>query len=431
MQIFSKIPPPPTDQIIEIINRIYRRGLTTSTGGNISVQDSEGNIWITPSAIDKGSLQRRDIICIKPDGKVIGHHKPSSEYPFHQAIYRIRPDLKSVIHVHSPALVSFSMVRKIPDIHIIPQARQVCGPVGYAPYAISGSEELGNNIAREFQKGSNAIIMENHGTVIGGTDINDAYMRFETLEFAASIIIRAFFIGTPLLLSNEQIKSYESRISCDLPELERVSYPSEELVIRSEITDLVRRACIRGLMISSYGAVSVRWTGNDFLITPRNISRWETGMEDMVQIKAGQREPGKFPDKSVMIHQQIYRSNPHINSIIITQTPNIMAFGVSTQKMDVRTIPESWIFLPEIPVIPFGTQFSENNDGNNPLFKNTAAVSIIRNDSVIATGKSLQHAYDMLEAAEFSAKSFLLCKSIGEPVPISPEQILEIKEKFL
>jgi L-fuculose-phosphate aldolase len=184
-------------------------------------------------------------------------------------------------------------------------------------------------------------------------------------------------------------------------------------------------------MISSFGSVSVRLTGNDFLITPRNISRWEIGLEDIIQIKESRREPGKLPDKSVNIHQEIYRSNPHINSIIITQTPNIMAFGVSPQKMDVRSIPESWIFLPEIPVLPFGAQFSENINMRSVLIKNTASVSIIQNDSVIATGNSLQQSYDMLEAAEFSAKYLSLCKSIGEPVPLSPDQILEIEEKFL
>lgn len=431
MQKFSKITPHPADQIIEIIRRIYMRGLTTSTGGNISIQDNEGNIWVTPSAIDKGSLQRSDIICIKCDGKLIGHHKPSSEFPFHQAIYRTRQDIKSVIHVHSPALVSFSMVRQIPNINIIPQARQICGPIGYAPYAISGSEELGNNIALEFQKGSNALIMENHGSVIGGTDIKDAYTRFETLEFAASTLLGTYSMGTPFFLSNAQIELYESQSNCDLPELEKASYSSDEVLIRSEMSKMLRRACNQGLMISSFGSVSVRLTGNNFLITPRNISRWEIGLEDIIQIKESRREPGKLPDKSVNIHQEIYRSNPHINSIIITQTPNIMAFGVSPQKMDVRSIPESWIFLPEIPVLPFGAQFSENINMRSVLIKNTASVSIIRNDSVIATGNSLQRSYDMLEAAEFSAKYLILCKSIGAPVPLSPDQILEIEEKFL
>ncbi len=109
----------PRDQITEIIKRIYNAGLTATSGGNISIKDDEGNIWVTPSAIDKGTLQRKDIVCVKPDGTILGHYKPSSEFPFHKAIYETRPDLTAVIHAHPPALVSFSIVRKLPNMNII------------------------------------------------------------------------------------------------------------------------------------------------------------------------------------------------------------------------------------------------------------------------------------------------------------------------
>ena len=155
----------PKDQITEIIKRIYRAGMTTTSGGNISIKDSQGDIWVTPSAIDKGSLTSKDIICIKPNGEIIGIHKPSLEFPFHKAIYDKRPDIKSVIHAHPPALVSFSIVRKIPNTNIIPQAKHVCGPIGYASYALPGGKELGEKIAGEFVKGFDAVIMENHGIV--------------------------------------------------------------------------------------------------------------------------------------------------------------------------------------------------------------------------------------------------------------------------
>lgn len=57
-----------------------------------------GDIWITPSGIDKGSLTPRDIVQVKPDGTVIGIHKPSIELPFHAQIYRRRNDIKAVVH---------------------------------------------------------------------------------------------------------------------------------------------------------------------------------------------------------------------------------------------------------------------------------------------------------------------------------------------
>jgi L-fuculose-phosphate aldolase len=420
----------PKDQITAIIQRIYRAGMTTTSGGNISIKDQQGNIWVTPSAIDKGSLTRKDIVCVHPDGKIVGHHKPSSEFPFHKAIYEKRPEIKAIIHAHPPALVSFSIVRKIPNTNIIPQAKHVCGPIGYAEYALPGGEELGKKIATEFEKGFNAVIMENHGTVVGGTDLKDAYVRFETLEFSGRTIIGASTVGEPGYLTDAQIEAFESSIPLDIPEMDEVVHTSEELTIRTNISELVRRACDQGLMIGSYGTVSVRWYDDHFLITPRNVPRWEIQNKDIVQIKEGMREPGKLPSRAVRLHQEIYRANPEVNSIILTQSPNVMAFGVSQAMLDVRTIPESWIFLQDIPVIPFGKQFSSENTIAKTISKNTPAV-IIQNDSVVVTGDQLLHTFDRLEVAEFSAKSLIMGKSIGQLVPINQAQIEDLRKKFL
>jgi len=420
----------PRDQITEIIRRIYNAQLTTTSGGNISIRDGENNIWVTPTAIDKGSLQRKDIVCVKPDGSIVGHHRPSSEFPFHKAIYEARPDIHAVIHAHPPALVSFSIVRKLPNMNIIPQAKHVCGPIGYAAYATPGSETLGDKIARQFGQGFNAVIMENHGTVVAGSDLKDAFIRFETLEFTARTIINASTIGTPAYLKDEQIDAFHSQIPVDLPEMEKVEHTGRELSIRRNISQLVRRSCVQGLMISSYGTVSVRWRDNDFLITPRDVPRWEMDLQDIVQIRDGKREPGKLPSRALKVHEQIYRQNPHINSIILTQPRHIMAFGVSGQKMDVRTIPESWIFLQDIPVVEFGMQFEEAEELAGLFSPNTPAV-IIKNDSIIVTGDKLLQTFDRLEVAEFSARSLIMSTPLGKLVPINEQQIEDLRKKFL
>ena len=88
----------PADQLVMFMQRIYDKGLTTMSGGNLSIRDTEGNIWITPAGIDKGTLTRRDIICVRPDGTCEGPHKPSSELPFHQSVYRQRPELAALIN---------------------------------------------------------------------------------------------------------------------------------------------------------------------------------------------------------------------------------------------------------------------------------------------------------------------------------------------
>lgn len=420
----------PRDQITMIISRIYKRGMTTTSGGNISVIDENGDIWVTPAAVDKGSLKPSDIMCVRHDGTIIGRHKPSSEFPFHKAIYEMRPDIKAIIHAHPPALVSFSIVHEIPDTNIISQAKYICGPIGYATYELPGSNLLGERIAAEFKKGFMAMIMENHGTVLGGSDLLDAFQRFETLEFSARTILYGKTIGTPQYLTNAQIDDFEAQIPALLPEMESVSYPSDEREKRTNICKIVHRACDQGLMISTYGTVSVRWHSNDFLITPTNIPRWDLQIGDIVQIKDGKREPGKIPSRATWLHQEIYSKNPDINSIILTQSPYLMAFGVTKTPLNVRTIPESWIFLQDIPSLEFGAHFMGRIEIPELISSGTPSI-IIQNDSVLITGDNLLHTFDRLEVAEFSAKSLVMAKPIGELLPISDKQVAELRRVFL
>ena len=129
----------PREQLAAIMGRIYNQELTTLTGGNLSILDKQGNLWITPSGIDKGALKPDDMMCVRnalgagERAAIEGPHRPSSEYPFHTAIYRARPDLRAIVHAHSKALVTFSMLRAVPDTRALPQAYALCGPVGYAP----------------------------------------------------------------------------------------------------------------------------------------------------------------------------------------------------------------------------------------------------------------------------------------------------------
>ena len=104
---------PPADQLVMIMERIYGYGMTTTSGGNLSILDENGDIWITPGGVDKGSLTRDDMVCVKSDGTIIGKHKPSSEFPFHKKMYETRSDIRSVLHAHPPALVAFSVVEKL------------------------------------------------------------------------------------------------------------------------------------------------------------------------------------------------------------------------------------------------------------------------------------------------------------------------------
>lgn len=419
----------PRNRIVMIMDLIYKNGMTTTSGGNISIKDEAGTLWITPAGYDKGSLTPKDIVCVHKDGTIEGIHRPSSEYPFHKAIYEARPDLNAVIHAHPPALVSFSIVRKIPDTNIIPQTKKFCGPVGYAPYELPGSDKLGKSIAGIFQRGYNSVIMENHGTVVGGSNLFRAFQRFETLEFSARSIINSQKLGGYISLSDEQISAFENQ-DTNLPEAEETEYTTDEKAIRNEIYTYVKRSCEQNLMISSHGTVSMRWRGNDFLITPTSLNRRFIGHSDIVQIKNNTREKGKFPSKAVLLHKEIYEQNPEINCIINTQPPGVMAFGISHKSFETRTIPESYILLKDIPFIEFGDHLNGKDVIPKTLSKESP-IAIIKNDSVIVTGQNMLETFDRLEVAEFSAQSLIESSKLGDLVAINQKEIDDLVDKFL
>ncbi|HOQ89642.1 MAG TPA: class II aldolase/adducin family protein, partial [Candidatus Hydrogenedentes bacterium] len=150
----------PCDQVAMIMDRVYAYGMTTTSGGNVSMRDDSGDIWITPAKLDKGRLKPESVVHMRSGKATRSDVAPSSEYPFHEAIYKVRPDIKAVLHAHPSALVAFSIVKNVPDTHIIPQAAYVCGKVGFAPYAVPGSSQLGENIAAAFEEGYNCVLLE-------------------------------------------------------------------------------------------------------------------------------------------------------------------------------------------------------------------------------------------------------------------------------
>jgi L-fuculose-phosphate aldolase len=96
------------EDIVNVMRNLYRRGLVSALSGNASIRVPGTNcIWITPSGIFKGGLTVDDLVKIDLEGNVVeGFRKPSSEWRFHVAIYKSRPDINAVIHAHNPVTVS-------------------------------------------------------------------------------------------------------------------------------------------------------------------------------------------------------------------------------------------------------------------------------------------------------------------------------------
>jgi len=414
------------------MSHIYRYGLTTTSGGNISVTDSLGNLWITPSGTDKGSLKPGEVVCVTHDGTWEGPLRPSSEYPLHRSVYAVRPDIRALIHAHPPLLTSFSIVHRVPDTSVVGAWRETCGAVGYAGYAVPGSEAMGETVAREFMKGHNAIIMENHAVVVGGRDLAEAQARLETLENCARTIHAAGFPGKPVITENASGANPEFNSGNYLPKTGRMlpgvtdkeMSPDEEL-LAEEICRTAARACRMGLIYGFCGTLSARSAGDNWLVTREKVLRCNIGKGDINVYGS----PGNHTIPGERLHAEIYRRFPAVRAVIVARPPCLMAFAVTGKEVSVRTIPESWILLQEMPLVPFGAL----SPGREEIFEKLSAgipVVLIANDSVLVTGDSLLRAFDRLEVAEMTAMSHILGKSLGSVNPISDNNITELKRVF-
>ena len=419
----------PADQLIMFMQRIYDKGLTTTSGGNLSIMDTDGNIWITPASVDKGSLSRRDIICVRPDGTCEGPHKPSSELPFHQSVYRMRPELKAVLHAHPPALVAFSIVRKVPDLDLITSVRRVCPDVRIAKYDVPGSEALGEKIGTVFAAGCDIAVLENHGVCVGAPDMFTAFQRFETLNYAAELEIQARRIGTVRALPTEAYRLSETNHHTKLDDFIPRPYSSEELSARRDMITLIKRSYRMGLFTATHGTYSVRLSDDSFLITPFGRDRAYLEEEDLVRVKDDMKELGKTPSRAVQLHARIYRNNSGIRAILQAHPVHAMAFAVTDAEFDPRTIPESYVLLRDIRKLSY-RQFYTGPEQTSRMFGPAVPAIMVENDCVIVTGASLLQAFDRLEVLESTAHSIIDSGPLGKIVHITSSEVEDLKIAF-
>ena len=418
----------PRDELVLTMERIYRYKMTTTSGGNLSIRDEEGNIWITPARVDKGALTPADIICMQSNGTVIGRHPPSSEFPFHKAIYAARPDLRAVVHAHPMALVAFSIARKTPETRVFPQAWRIEGKVGFAPYGVPGSADLGAKIAREYQRGFDSVILENHGVCCAGEDLQDAFQKFETLEFTAKTIIKARQIGEVRMLTDEQLQ-LQSKAWTDLPTFERETVPTREKELRAELCEFLHRGYRQRLLTSTAGTFSARVGPDAFLITPYPFDRYDIEPQDLVLIHGDRREQGRTPSRGVLTHRALYQAHPDIGTIINASPINATAFSICGQTVNTHTIPESYVFIRDVALLPFETTFNDF-PGMVKTITPKSPAAILTNNGVMIGGQSILAAFDQLEVLEYTAEALIDSLPIGGTQPMSKDVIAELRRAF-
>ncbi len=200
-------------QIVLYGQKLISSGLTTGTGGNLSIYDRErGLIAVSPSGMEYDTMTAADVVLLERDGTVHqGERKPSSETQMHRMFYAARPDRNAVIHTHSPAITALSCYRKpLPAISYI-VALAGGDRIPCAPYRDFGGEELGK-VAVEAAGNCDAVMLANHGLVCLGRDLDAAFQLAAQLEFCAEIYLRCLATGQePVLLTAEEMARARER----------------------------------------------------------------------------------------------------------------------------------------------------------------------------------------------------------------------------
>lgn len=410
--------------VLDCINRVYRNGLTTTSGGNLSVRDEENNIFITPSGKDKGTLEEKDIVQVTASGQKIGDYKPSIELPFHSKIYKIRPEINAVLHVHSPYLVSYSLLNSAPDTAVCWQYYKTSQNVGLSLYDIPGSIELGEQIAKFIAKGYDSVMMQNHGAVCIASDMPTAYKMLENLENCAKTCLYAKRLNGVKPLSKEVLTQYIEYYPSIAVKGAENSYKIE----KEKICEFCKRTIEHGYFSAGIGVISQRVGQNEFLITPCEYDRGNLTAEQIVLVRDGVAFGGK-PDSGWKLHKAIYDKKDYVNGIFSGCPSSIMAYGISQTPIDSRTLPESYIMMRDIERL---ATLSDINDIDRvaTTFSPATHVAIVENSCVIATGETITKAFDRFEVSEITAKNYLLASVLGTPTPITKEEIAKIDKYF-
>ncbi|MEW9031332.1 MAG: class II aldolase/adducin family protein [Planifilum fimeticola] len=197
-------------ELVHTAKELYRTGLVRGTSGNVSIRDPEnpGRMWITPSAIPFDAITTEDLVQVdlESGAPVRGSRKPSSETPMHSAIYRLRSDVRAVVHTHSTYATMFACAgEEIPTVHYL--IAEIGDRVPVADYAVYGSEELARNAVEALKSaGANGALLKNHGVITVGENLSSAYVRAEIIETVAQLAFGAKLIGRCETLSPEQLE---------------------------------------------------------------------------------------------------------------------------------------------------------------------------------------------------------------------------------
>lgn len=364
----------PAEQLAQAMRRIYAKGYTTTSGGNLSLRDKDGSLWITPTAVDKGTLSREDILHVLCDGTVAGKHKVSCDMPFHAAVLKARPDLNCVLHAHSKA--------------------------------------LGQSVEQAFRKGCDVVILQNHGVMAGGQSLKDALDKLEKLERLARICTTAAQAGAALTPpACVAVRDVQAEIEAR-PRFAPEEPDARECDARAQVAAWANRAYEMGHCTAFSGCFAVRVSGHSFIINPQRHDRQALLPEDTVLVSCGKIEAGKTPDPHVLLAEQVFSQQPETIGFIAADPCGIMAFAVTDMAYQAAASPESYGMLEDMQALPYGAWQNDPADTAGRLTPRRPAL-LVKNDCLMVTGTSVFNTFDCLEVCEFTAQTLLQAEALG------------------
>lgn len=196
------------ERLLQLGLEMVASGAVAGTWGNLSAWDeASGGFWITPSGMDYRVLTHQDFILLDLEEKVLtGFRRPSSEASLHAQVYKLRPDVRGIVHTHS-VYASAHAVAHIAVPPLVEDLVQIVGgPVETVRYALPGTQELAQAAAAGLRT-LNAVLLANHGLVGVGSSLEEAWKVCQVVEKGAMIHAWSKMLGGPVLLSTEDVET--------------------------------------------------------------------------------------------------------------------------------------------------------------------------------------------------------------------------------
>ena len=185
---------------------IFKKRFVSANDGNVSVITSENTILITRSGICKGDITKKDILEFDFNGKHLkGEGKITTEFKLHLYAYSKRKEVNAVVHCHPVYATAFSLLGEELVKHYFPEVILTLGKVHLCKYATPSTKDLPLSLDPHIDCGW-AFLLQNHGALTLGKNLDDAYYKMEKLEHSAETIFKARQLGTPHELSPDDVR---------------------------------------------------------------------------------------------------------------------------------------------------------------------------------------------------------------------------------